>query len=132
MNYWKQPKQKYGNQKSVYNGIEFDSKKEMMRYAELELLQRAGEISNLQRQVKFVLIPAQYETVFKQTPKLHKIKEKQKLIEKECAYIADFVYLDKKGNQVVEDVKSPITRTKEYIIKRKLMLHIYHIKIAEV
>lgn len=107
---------KYGNRKIVYNGQTYDSAKEFQRGLELELLQKAGEITELRRQVKFVLIPAQRN-------------RKGKLIERECAYIADFVYVDS-GETVVEDVKG--VRTKEYIIKRKLMLFRYGIRIKEV
>lgn len=92
----------------------FDSKKEAERYAELLLLQRAGKISNLQRQVKFELIPAQYRD--------------GKCIFRKCEYIADFVY-EQDGNKVVEDVKG--FRTPEYIIKRKLMYKIFGIFVIE-
>ena len=54
-------KSKYGSRKTIVDGISFDSKKEASRYRELLLLERAGKIGNLRRQVKYVLIPAQYE-----------------------------------------------------------------------
>lgn len=108
------------------DGIEFDSKKEAKRYSELLLLERAGAIQNLQRQVKFVLIPAQYLTVG-MTKKGKAIK---KCVERECAYIADFTYTDDCGVEHVEDTKG--FRTKDYIIKRKLMLFIHRIQIEEV
>lgn len=117
---------KYGNRKVVQNGIEFDSVKEARRYGELLLLMRAGEITDLQTQVKFVLVPAQYEP--DRTGKRGGVI-KGKLIERECAYVADFVYKEK-GFTVVEDTKG--VRTKEYIIKRKLMLYVHGIKIREV
>ena len=107
----------------------FDSKKEARRHTQLQMLQAAGAILNLQRQVKFVLIPAQREpdTI---GPKGGRIKGK--LLERECSYIADFVYTDAKtGEVIVEDVKGGV-RTKEYIIKRKLMLYVYKIKIHEI
>lgn len=108
---------KYHNKQTTFNGIEFDSKKEAQRYAELLLLQRAGEITDLQRQKKFLLIPSQ--------------RIDGKVVERECAYYADFVYYEKRsGNLVVEDTKG--MRTKDYIIKRKLMLQIYGIQIKEV
>ena len=50
---------KYYNQKTTINGIVFDSRKEARRWTELTLLLKAGQIKDLQRQVKFVLIPAQ-------------------------------------------------------------------------
>jgi hypothetical protein len=125
---------KYHNKKITVDGITFDSKKEYSRYRELLLLERAGEISNLRRQVKFVLIPAQYEkTPERYTKGEHKGELKQgKLLERECAYVADFVYIDSNGKKVVEDTKSKATKTKDYIIKRKLMLYRFGIKIHEV
>ena len=117
---------KYHNRKVTIDGITFDSKKEASRYCELKLLQQAGEISDLRLQVKYVLIPAQREpdTIGKRGG----IK-KGKLIERECSYIADFAYQEN-GKTVVEDTKG--MRTKEYIIKRKLMLWVHGIRIKEV
>lgn len=116
---------KYHNRKVTIDGITFDSKKEANRYCELKLLQQAGEISDLRLQVKYTLIPAQREpdTIGKRGG----IK-KGKLIERECSYIADFVYQEN-GKTVVEDTKG--VRTKEYIIKRKLMLWVHGIRIKE-
>ncbi len=120
-------KSKYGSRKITVDGINFDSQKEAKRWYELRLLERAGAIQNLQRQVKYVLIPAQYEFLgYTKTG-----KEKKKCIERECAYIADFVYKEN-GKTVVEDTKSEATKTKDYIIKRKLMLYVHGIKIREV
>ena len=118
---------KYHNKKIEFDGIVFDSKREFIRYQELKLLEKAGEITDLQRQVKYVLIPAQREsdTIGKRGG-----RKQGKIIEKECAYIADFVYLDPDKNRVVEDTKG--VRTKDYIIKRKLMLYIHGIRIREV
>ena len=117
---------KYHNRKLTIDGIAFDSKKEAYRYQELKLLEKAGEISGLQLQVKYILIPAQYEpdTIGKRGG----IK-KGKLIERECSYIADFVYQEN-GETVVEDTKG--MRTKDYIIKRKLMLWVHGIRIREI
>lgn len=130
-NYYKLKKQeqKFHNRKVVEDGQTFDSRKECRRYRELKLMQSAGMIHGLQRQKKYVLIPAQREpdTVGKRGGKI-----KGKLIEREVSYFADFMYYDKDGNVVVEDVKSPATKTKEYIIKRKLLLFKYGIKIQEV
>lgn len=103
---------KYGAKKS--GG--YDSRKEHRRADQLKLMQRAGLISNLREQVKYVLIPAQRGS-------------DGKLLERECAYVADFVY-DKDGVTVVEDTKG--FRTPEYRIKRKLMLYIHGIRIKEV
>jgi hypothetical protein len=105
-------KSKYGAQKS--GG--YDSKKEHRRADALKLMQRAGLISNLREQVKFVLIPTQRDA-------------DGNLLEKECSYRADFVY-DKDGKTIVEDTKG--MRTPEYIIKRKLMLHVHGIVINEI
>lgn len=119
---------KYGAKKVTVNGETFDSKKEYNRYCELSLLQRAGAIADLKRQVKFVLIPAQYEKVWNDKKKQY---VNGKCLERECAYIADFVYTDlKTGLQTVEDTKG--FKTKDYIVKRKLMLWRYDIRIKEV
>ncbi len=96
----------------------YDSLKEHDRAAQLKLMQRAGLISNLREQVPFVLIPAQRGA-------------DGKVVERECKYIADFVYTDNEtGKTVVEDTKG--FRTKEYIIKRKLMLSVHGIQIKEI
>ena len=124
-NYYKS--RKYGNSKITLDDITFDSKKEARRYLDLHLLLEAGEISDLQRQVKYVLIPPQREPDV--TGPRGGVKP-GKLIETECSYIADFVYKDKDGKTIVEDTKG--FKTKDYIIKRKLMLFIHGIKIQEV
>lgn len=119
---------KYYSKKVTIDGQTFDSKKEYKRYCELLLLEQAEAITELQRQVKFVLIPAQYAVVgFKKNGKPIK-----KCVERECSYFADFVYFNDQGVKVVEDTKSPITKTKDYIIKRKLMRYIHGIEIQEV
>lgn len=124
---------KYQNQKIAdFDGNVFDSQKEYRRWVELRLLERAGEISDLKRQVPFELIPAQYETVPRYGIKGQRLKDGRKLIEKSVVYNADFTYKDHTGAQVVEDVKSPATRTKDYIIKRKLMLFVHGIRVHEV
>ena len=120
---------KYQAIKTCVNGIEFDSRKEARRYQELLLLQRAGEIQNLELQKKYVLIPALYETYERIGKKGQKLKDGKKLLEKECSYIADFVY-EENGEEVVEDTKG--IKTKDYIIKRKLMLYVHGIRIREV
>lgn len=120
---------KYRSRKVVVDGIVFDSKKEAWRYRELRLLEQTGEISNLQRQVKYELIPSQYE-LRPVTLKSGRVKMKKYCVEYACNYIADFVYIDTNGDTVVEDTKG--FRTKDYIIKRKLMLYRYGIRIREV
>ena len=107
---------KYGNRKVYFNGMWFDSIRERDRYIELSLLQRAGEISDLDTQVKFELLPSQ--------------RYDGKVVERPVTYIADFVYKDKLGNTVVEDAKG--CRTKEYILKRKMMLYFLGIRVREV
>ena len=107
-------KQKYNN---VGHG---SSLKERNRAAVLELMQKQGLISGLQKQVVYNLIPAQYGVV----------DGKKKCIERACTYRADFVYFDERTKElVVEDTKG--FRTTEYVIKRKLMLHEHGIRIKE-
>ena len=117
---------KYHSKKITVNGLSFDSQREYRRFSELSLLERAGQIHGLQRQVKFVLIPAQYEP--ETVGKRGGIK-RGKLIEREVSYVADFVYT-KDGQQIVEDSKG--FKTKDYILKRKMMLWIHGIRIMEV
>lgn len=127
-NFRRIPGNKYQNHKVEIDGHSFDSKKEARRYKELKLLEDAGDISNLQMQVKYVLIPPQREpdTIGKRGG-VHK----GRLIERECDYFADFVYTDNKtGQTVVEDTKG--MRTTEYVIKRKLMLYNHGIRISEI
>lgn len=118
---------KYKSKKCNYDGIIFDSGREMKRYIELKQLERAGEISDLKLQVKFELIPAQRESDIIGKPGGVK---KGKIIEYPCSYIADFAYIDKDGKQVVEDSKG--FKTADYKIKRKLMLFRHNIRISEV
>lgn len=96
-------------------------------------MERAGQITDLQLQVPFVLIPTQYEEVVTYTPKQHKEKREKKIIERKLEYIADFVYT-KDGEVIVEDVKG-FKKSEAYatfVIKRKLMLYIHGIKVKEV
>lgn len=110
---------KYHARKWELDGKTFDSRKEARRYQELRYLLRAGVISRLDLQTRFLLIPAQKD-------------ESGKVIERAVTYRADFTYLDENGNFIVEDVKSDATRTREYILKRKLMLKVHGIRIREV
>lgn len=112
----KQSSSKYGNKKTEIDGIVFDSKHEGQRYAELKLLERAGEIRDLMLQVPFELIPAQ--------------KIAGKTVERAVKYVADFVYYDKDGNLVVEDAKG--MKTDAYKLKKKMMLYFKGIAIKEV
>ena len=121
---------KYRNLKTrVSNGRMADSRKEARRYEELLLLQRVGKISDLCTQVPYELIPAQYETYERYGKKGQRLKDGQRLVERACTYVADFVYTEN-GKTIVEDTKG--VRTPDYIIKRKLMLHIHGIKIHEI
>ena len=106
---------KYRSRKITRDGMTFDSVKEYKRFQELALLERAGQVSDLQRQVKFELIPSQ--------------RIDGKVVERPCTYIADVVY-KAHGQTVVEDTKG--FKTKDYIIKRKLMLYVHRIRIKEV
>lgn len=103
----------------------FDSQKEYRRYCELRMLERAGVVTNLQRQVRFELIPTQREP---DTTGARGGVKRSKIIEKAVCYVADFVY-DMDGKHIVEDCKG--VRTDAYIIKRKLMLWVHGIRIAE-
>ena len=123
---------KYGNKKVVVNGEVFDSKREAMRYYDLKFLEGIGAIRDLKRQVTYELIPVQRE----KSTKFYKKGRKKgqpiegKIIEKAVTYRADFVYTDAATNKlVVEDAKG--VRTRDYIIKRKLLLYIHGIKIRE-
>lgn len=117
---------KYRNKKITHNGMTFDSKKEYRRFCELEAMQKRGDISHLQTQVKFELIPSQREpdTIGKRGGVI-----KGRVIERAVFYVADFVYKDRTGKIVVEDTKG--MRTKDYIIKRKLLLWVHGIRIKE-
>lgn len=122
---------KYGNKKTTQDGIFFDSKKEARRYAELKMMLRAGVITDLELQKPFELIPAQYEPVVRYGKNGKRLEDGKRCIERACVYKADFTYFDKEKNtMVVEDTKG--MRTTEYIIKRKLMLYKYGIRIVEI
>lgn len=122
---------KYGNKKTTQDGIFFDSRKEARRYAKLKMMLRAGVISDLELQKPFELIPAQYEQVVRYGKSGKRLENGKKCIERACVYKADFTYFDKEKNTlVVEDTKG--FKTKDYIIKRKLMLYKYGIRIQEI
>ena len=119
---------KYGNKKAQHDGIIFDSRRERNRYIILSALQRAGEISDLRMQVTYELLPAIYEMEEKQLKT--KVKKVQRCAQRAVHYIADFVYKDKEGNEVVEDTKG--MRTKEYLLKKKMMRALRGIQIKEI
>lgn len=119
---------KYRNKITYVNGMKFDSKKEALRYLILKDRQDHNEIRDLQMQVPYELLPAVYE---KQIVHL-KTKDKvvNKCIQRAVNYIADFVYNDSKtGKQVIEDVKG--RKTKEYLLKKKMMRAILGLTITE-
>lgn len=111
---------KYGNRKAKANidgkDVTFDSVVERDRYNYLALLQKAGEISSLEIQKRFELIPNQ--------------PLKNGKVERKCCYNADFCYIQD-GETVVEDTKG-YKRTADYIVKRKLMLQLFGVEIREV
>jgi hypothetical protein len=107
---------KYGAEATMIDGMRFDSKAEAKRYQQLVIMQRAGEISDLETQVAFDLIPEQNVNGRKERP---------------VRYLADFRYI-RDGKTITEDVKSAPTKTAEFIIKRKLMLWIHGVIIQEV
>ena len=100
---------KYRNKKTSVDGIRFDSKREANRYMELKLLERAGIIKGLKRQVPYILIDkSRYGRAIK--------------------YVADFVYYEY-GKLVVEDVKG--VRTPVYKLKKRLMAERFGIEVKE-
>ena len=105
---------KYNAKKTTIDGITFDSKKESERYAELKLLERAGEINNLRLQPRFVLQPA-----FEKNGKRYRKIE----------YVADFAY-EEGGKTVVEDVKG--MKTDVYKIKKKMFEYAYDMELREI
>lgn len=115
-------------------GTSFDSRLEGNRAIFLLGALKEGKIRNLRRQVEFELIPKQTYKVEKQLKT--KVKEVERVAEQKCCYVADFVYekrmLDGTWQTVVEDTKSEVTRTADYIIKRKLMLFRHGIRIREI
>lgn len=103
---------KYHAKKTEYDGVMFDSKWECQKWQELQLKQKLGFIKNLQMQVSFVL---QEGFINNQGKKIRPI-----------VYVADFMFFDCKTNQtIVMDTKSPATRTKVYMIKKRLFEYKY-------
>ena len=117
---------KYHSKKITIDGNTFDSRKEYRRFCELSRLEKAGAITDLQRQVEFVLIPSQREP---DTIGARGGLKKGKTIELAVKYVADFVYTEN-GKTVVEDTKG--FKTKDYILKRKMMLYFHGIRIKEI
>lgn len=108
---------KYHAKKTESGGIVFDSAREARRWQELNLIEKAGRIRGLRRQVRYRLIPPQ------------RLSDGRR--ERPVDYVADFVYVDcATGATVVEDTKG--MRTRDYIIKRKLMKYVHGIELREV
>lgn len=105
---------KYRNKKTMLDGEVFDSRREAQRWAELCIMQKAGEITDLRRQVRFPLLPSQKGRTRWERP---------------VYYIADFVYtMD--GAQIIEDAKG--VKTRDYILKRKMMMYFHGVEVKEV
>ena len=121
---------KYGASKVTVDGVTFDSKKEARRWQELKILEKAGKITNLRRQVKFVLIPTQ-RAVDEIGPRGG--RRPGKVLEKELDYVADFVY-EEDGEKIVEDVKGYKEggAYRVFSIKRKLMRFVHGIGVREI
>ena len=123
-------KSKYHNKKVEYDGISFDSKKEMERYIILKKAQEEGIISDLMLQVKFELIPAVREKYIKHLKT--KDKECERTLQLPITYTCDFAYY-KDGEYIVSDVKaSPKMLPKDFILKEKMMFALKGIKIRRV
>lgn len=112
----KPARSKYGNEITHSGGKRFDSKAEAQRWHYLSTLAKAGEITELKHHVPFDLLPAQVVDGRKERP---------------VRYEADFTYI-RDGKLIVEDVKSAPTKTREFVLKRKLMLWIHKIAVIEV
>ena len=120
-------KNKYNNRKIVFQGETYDSQLELSRFLFLSNREKEGEITNLRRQVEYLLIPAQYGTEIKHLKT--KDKEVRVLLERSCSYVADFVY-ERNGKIVVEDCKgSKYIITADFKIKKKLMLWVHQIQV---
>lgn len=105
---------KYHNKKTVVDGQIFDSKKEAQRWRELQILEACGIIEGLKRQTEYLLLPSQKGVTRTERP---------------VKYVADFEYIQN-GDKVVEDAKG--LRTRDYVLKRKLMMYIHGIEVREV
>jgi hypothetical protein len=101
---------KYRNKKVIYDGFKFDSKREAKRWYELKLLEKANEITELERQKRFILQPSYINNHHKHI--------------REISYIADFFYYDRKQKiYIVEDVKG--IKTDVYKLKKKMFEYVY-------
>lgn len=121
----KDSKKKYGNDKVVYDGIEFDSKLERDRYIFLRGAEEQGEIEHLQCHVTYEIIPkiTKEEVVH--------LKTKDKIVERvlfsATKFTPDFVYV-RNGTTVAEDVKgSKFVVSRDFPLRRKLLYQKYGI-----
>lgn len=119
---------KYRARRCECMGERFDSEGEMRRWLYLLDAQRRGELAGLRRQVRYELVPAQWEelTVELKT----RTKTVRHCAERAVEYVADFAYTLPDGTEVVEDYKG--VRTPEYRLKRKLMLWLRGVRVREV
>ncbi len=137
---WKQSKSKFGNKKVTIGNETFDSKGEWQRWLFLQDCAKNGQIKDLERQVKFTLIPTQYRPV--EVKLKTKTKIEQRVVTREVTYTADFVYWKRiddvqvstlgleKWHRVVEDFKGmPNDR---WPIKKALMLSVHGVEVREV
>lgn len=123
-------KSKYNNKKIVNEFGTWDSKKEFQRWLVLKDAEAQGIITDLQRQVKFVLIPAVTEDYVVHLKTKDKIKTRT--LQLAITYTADACYY-KDGEYVVEDCKiSPKVKPDKYILKNKMMFALKGIRIKEV
>ena len=112
---------KFGAKKTSYNGLEFDSTVERDRYRYLEFMQKQGEISNLRRQVRFLIIPKVTKLVPRQLKT--KIRYDERVVELASFYTCDFCYVEN-GRYVIEDTKNEYSQEiRDYPLRRKLMIH---------
>lgn len=120
---------KFGNKKCSFQGIEFDSQKERDYYILLLSRMQRGEITDLRLQVPFELLPAIYEDVVVHLKTKDKIV--RKLVQRKVEYIADFVYNENGVQKVVDTKGGSVTKTKEYLLKKKMMRSLLGIEIIE-
>jgi hypothetical protein len=112
MAYWRsRPRTKFGNKITQLDGNRFASLKEARRYTELKLLMQAGEVRELTLQPRYPLV-------------VNGVKV--------AVYVGDFYVVWADGTAVLEDVKSPATKTAVYRLKKQLMKACYGLEIREV
>lgn len=126
---WYQKKSKYGNKPVVVDGVKYDSRGESQRMAFLKLLERAGEIKDLQYHKEFVLIPPIRKEIL---CKMKNGTTYTRVTNEPRVYEADFTYtIVATGEEVVEDFKG--VETELFLFKADLFFHLYkkHIKIVK-